>query len=131
MKKILIGIILLVVINLNANKIGKELFAKKCASCHSILMPKDKSTMLAPPVRGIMHHMKEEFSSNEEIIKHIKSFVINPTKEDAICQSVQFFGLMPSQKGNVSKEELGEIAKWMITLNMTKEEHLKAFGKLP
>jgi len=134
MKKILLSASLLFAVNIQANDIdseGKSIFIKKCVSRHSIEIPKDTSTMLAPPARGLKHHMKEAFNKNEDIVKHIQSFVINPTKETAKCGSIKRFGLMPSQKGLVTKKELNKISHWMLELNMTKSEHTKAFGKMP
>jgi mono/diheme cytochrome c family protein len=105
---------------------AQELFVQKCAICHVLKMPTDHSKMVAPPARGVMFHMGEAFKSKEEIKKHIVDFVLEPTKEKAICKSVKRFGLMPSQKGNISKEELSKVADWMIeNLHMSKEEHNK------
>ena len=105
---------------------AEELFKNKCAICHSMTQPTDKSKMLAPPAKGVMFHMSEAFDSNEKIKAHILDFVLEPTKEKAICKSVKRFGVMPSQKGNVTKEELSIIADWMLeNLKMNKEQHKK------
>lgn len=100
-------------INLSASNAGEELFKTKCASCHIMTMPQDKSTLIAPPLMGLMYHMKEHFQSKEEMMLHINSFVMKPTKEKAICRSVRRFGVMPSQEGLLSAEELNTIALWM------------------
>ena len=103
---------------------GKQLFANKCAVCHSMTKPADESKVVAPPARGVMFHMGEAFDSNEKIKAHIEDFVLAPSKEKAICKSVRRFGVMPSQKGAVSKEELTVIADWMVeNLKMDKGEH--------
>jgi len=103
---------------------AKELFIKKCATCHSLTPPVNKSEMKGPPAPGVMFHLKEEFKSDEKIKAHIIDFTLNPTREKAICKSVKRFGVMPSQKGKVTKEELSKIADWMIkNLKMSKKEH--------
>ncbi len=103
---------------------GEELFMNKCAVCHVMERPADKSQMIAPPAKGIMFHMGEDIGNDEDILAHIKSFTMNPTKDKAICRSVRRFGLMPSQKDNITGEELDIVAKWMIAnLKMTKEEY--------
>ena len=105
---------------------GKQLFTNKCAVCHSMSQPVDESKVVAPPARGVMFHMSEAFDSKEKIKAHIEDFVIEPSAEKAICKSVRRFGVMPSQKGAVSKEELGVIADWMVeNLTMSKGEHQK------
>lgn len=109
------------ILSLNTNILaaseGEALFQTKCASCHTMTRPQDMSNMLAPPVKGLMFHMDEHFKNKEEIVQHINSFVMNPTQEQAICRSVRRFGLMPSQKGLLSPEELNTIAEWMVQIS--------------
>ncbi len=105
---------------------GKALFEAKCAVCHSLSKPTDKSKIVAPPARGVMFHLSEAFKTQEEIKAHINDFVMEPSAEKAICKSVKRFGVMPSQKGAVSKEELEIISEWMLEhLRMDKKEHQK------
>ncbi len=110
----LIFTLLSLIPSLFAMQSGEELFIQKCTSCHSINMPTSDSNLKAPPAVGIMFHLNENFSNDEEIKKHILSFTLHPDKETAICKSVRNFGLMPSQKDNVSKEELELIADWLV-----------------
>lgn len=118
------GLILSFNSTLFASPAGEELFTQKCAICHTMTRPADKSQMVAPPAKGIMFHMSEEIGSNEKILEHIKSFTINPTKEKAICKSVRKFGLMPSQRDNITDEELEIVAKWMVeNLKMSEQEY--------
>lgn len=118
------GLVLSIGSTLQASSNGEELFTQKCAICHPMKRAADRSTMIAPPAKGLMFHMGEEIGSDEKIIKHIESFVVNPTKEKAICRSVRRFGLMPSQKDNITKDELKIVAKWMIeNLKMTPQQY--------
>ncbi len=113
MRKITLSAILITGFLSAANQSGEELFKLKCAVCHKMGEPKQDPNAVAPMLIGVATHLNEVFKSKEERVKHIKEFVINPTKEKAICPSVKKFGLMPSQKGNVSKEELAKIAEFM------------------
>ncbi|MDF1875715.1 c-type cytochrome [Sulfurimonas sp. SAG-AH-194-I05] len=104
---------LLAFTNIQANPTGKELFIQKCTSCHSINMPKSQKDLHAPPAVGVMFHLNNHFDNNEDLIAHIESFTMNPTREKAICKSIRRFGIMPSQKGKLTKEELSLIAQWL------------------
>ena len=112
--------------NLLASSNGEELFKSKCMTCHTMTRPADKSTMIAPPAKGLMFHMSEDIGSDEKILAHIKSFTMNPTKEKAICPSVKRFGLMPSQKESITQAELDIVAHWMVeNLKMSEEDKQK------
>jgi uncharacterized membrane protein len=105
---------------------AKQIFEQKCMTCHTITPPKDKSTMLAPPMKGVMFHMADEIGNIEKIRAHFNDFVLNPTKEKAICKSVRRFGLMPSLKGQITKEELSIVTDWIIeNLSVTPEQYKK------
>ena len=95
---------------------GKTLFTKKCASCHSTSRPTDMSKVIAPALMGVMRHLKMDYPNKKDAVVFIKDYVVNPTKEKAICMSnkIERFGLMPSQKGNVTNKELEVIANWMF-----------------
>ena len=106
--------------------LGEELFIQKCNSCHTLEKQFDRRTVVAPPARNIIFHMNVKFKSKKEKLSHIQKFVFTPSLEKAICPSVRRFGLMPSQKGNLTDKELEVIAQWMIeNLNMSNQEHSK------
>jgi len=100
---------------LNASEVAVSLFDAKCAVCHVKMKPADKSKMMAPAVMGLMRHVKMKYTSKEDVVDFITEYALNPNKDKAVCmpQKIKRFGLMPSQKGNVSKEELQTIAAWM------------------
>jgi len=109
--------------SLVASDMAEKLFVEKCAVCHS-LQKKEFSEMVAPPARGVMFHMNNAFSSKEKMKEHIVDFVMNPSEDKAICKSIKRFGLMPSQKGAISNNELDIVADWMIVnLSMSEAEH--------
>ena len=95
---------------------GKELFTQKCVACHTLGKPQDMSTVVAPALNGVMRHLKMSYSDKTKAVTFIKDYVLNPSEAKAICmpQKIKRFGLMPSQKGNVTPEELETIANWMF-----------------
>jgi hypothetical protein len=64
---------------------------------------------------GVMHHIKMVYPDKREAVRFMMDYVLEPSREKAICrpQKIQKFGLMPSQKGNVTTEELQKITEWM------------------
>ena len=94
---------------------GASLFEAKCAACHQTTRPSNMSTLVAPPVMGVMRHVKMRYGTKEDAVAFITSYALHPEASKAVCkpQKIKRFGLMPSQKGNVSKEELQTIASWM------------------
>lgn len=98
---------------------GQELFESKCTSCHGLKPPTTKDermAIVAPPIGNILYHLNHDFKSPEEIKKHIVEFTLNPTKEKAICPSVRRFGVMPSQKENVTESEINLIAEFLTNI---------------
>ena len=111
---VLVGITALVS-SANAASQGEELFQSKCSMCHVVKPPKDMSTLVAPPVFGVMRHVKMTYSNEAEALAFMRSYVMEPSAAKAVCmpQKLKKFGLMPSQKGNVTPQELEVITKWM------------------
>ncbi len=120
MKKILISTtLLLLVLNstLLAEDSAKALFSQKCESCHMTTKPTQEQmkTIIAPAIMGVMRHVKKEFSTQKDAVKFIVDYVLTPSKEKAICmpKKLEKFGLMPSQKDNITKEELQQVAEYL------------------
>ncbi len=94
-----------------------KLINDNCVSCHLLTKPtqQQKSKMKAPPMSGVMFHLKDALKDEQKIIDFIVDYVQNPTKEKAIClpQKIQRFGLMPSMKGVLSEDELKLVAKYL------------------
>lgn len=126
-KKLLLMSLLIFVVSTTLfakNNIGKELFLKKCGICHKLTFPKNKADMVAPPAPGVMFHMHRRFKSDKEILAYMRNFVINPTKKTSLKKETKRFGLMPSQKGIVTQEELNKITKWMVeNIHLSPKQH--------
>ncbi len=112
---LLLGAALLFTPMTYAQTSGEALFDDKCASCHIKMRPADISTLVAPPAMGVMRHVKMMYNTKEDAVKFITDYALDPQESKAVCMTdkIKRFGLMPSQKGNVSKEELAVIAGWM------------------
>ncbi len=103
---------------------GRILLEEKCALCHNLKMPPDTyENEKAPPMMAVVFHLKDFMKINnnqdktEKFIPFIQEYVIHPSKEKSYCdeESLRSYGVMPSQKGNVTQEELKAIAEYMYT----------------
>jgi cytochrome c len=102
----------------------KELIEKKCSQCHNLdLPPESFENEIAPPMMAVAFHVKSFMQVNNEsnripkAIAFVKSYVIHPSAEKSLCDkaSLKSYGVMPSQKGNVSEEELQAIGEYMFS----------------
>jgi cytochrome c len=124
---------------------GKLLLEKKCSSCHNLdLPPKTYEDELAPPMMAVSFHVvsfmqtPDESARVSKAVDFVKDYVINPSEEKSFCdkKSLQDYGLMPSQKGNVTEDELEAIARYMFEHftqdNLNKEqEKIRKFKAMP
>lgn len=103
---------------------GKQLLKQKCSQCHNIdFPPKDFKDEIAPAMMTISFHFNDWFKGAGEAEKlqkqqdFVADYVINPSLEKSYCDKTMLkkFGLMPSQKGNVTKDEVRAIAKYVFT----------------
>ena len=94
---------------------AETLFDNKCAACHVKTRPSDISSLVAPPIMGVMRHVKMKYPTKDAAVAFMVDYVLAPSKAKAVCmpQKIQRFGLMPSQKGNVTKAELEAITAWL------------------
>jgi cytochrome c len=102
---------------------GEKLIQQKCSQCHNLdLPPKTFENEVAPPMMAVAFHVKDFMKvSNEseripKAIDFVVDYVLNPSKEKSLCdeKSLKSYGLMPSQKGKVTKDELRAIATYMF-----------------
>jgi len=102
---------------------GEMLIKEKCAVCHNLKMPPDTyEDEKAPPMMAVVFHLKDfmkidnDQDKMEKFIPFVQDYVINPSKEKSYCdeESLKSYGVMPSQKGNVTQDELKAIAEYMV-----------------
>ncbi len=102
---------------------GKELLKTKCASCHDINMPPIVNNKeLAPPMMAVSFHVysfvtpSDESQRTTKAIEFVVDYVQDPALEKSFCDkdSLKRYGLMPSQKENLSVDETKAIAIYMF-----------------
>jgi len=102
---------------------GKKLLEQKCTSCHNIdLPPKTYENEVAPPMMAVAFHIVGFTKVNVEsqripkAIEFVKDYVVNPAASKSFCdkESLKSYGVMPSQKGKVTQDELQAIATYMF-----------------
>jgi len=103
---------------------GKKLLAEKCTKCHNIdLPPKTFTNEKAPPMMAVAFHVVHFIKTEDEsqripkAIAFVKDYVINPSASKSFCdkESLKTYGIMPSQKGKVTQDELQAIAEYMFS----------------
>jgi cytochrome c553 len=118
---------------------GKALLEKNCASCHTFDLPSPETipTFKAPAMEAVGFHLKLAMDDDDKIKNFIVDYVLNPDISKSVCESnkVQQFGVMPSQKGKVSKADLEKIAEYVTKHFPTKEftsmvKEIQTNGKL-
>ena len=113
---------------------GKKLLTQKCASCHDLKMPPLTTPEdIAPPIMAVAFHVLNFIKPSDESqrLQASKEFVMDyalyPSLEKSFCDeaSLKIYGLMPSQKDNVTKDELVAITDYMFS-HYTRENLLSA-----
>ena len=116
---------------------GEELIEQKCAKCHNLDMPpKSYKNEIAPSMMAVTFHLKDFIKSNDpsahegKVVAFVKDYVIEPSRGKSFCdkESLDSYGLMPSQKGNVTPEELDAIAHHMYA-NYDNQQLLKVMAE--
>lgn len=101
---------------------AQNLLLEKCSSCHNLDMPpKTSSDEKAPPMMAVTFHIRDFMKVNnpsekkQKFIDFVTDYALNPSAEKSFCdkKSLEDYGVMPSQKGKVSKDELQAIARYM------------------
>ena len=106
-----------------AQRKGKALFYQKCNVCHIDSRPTKEQApyLLAPPIMGVMHHVKNGIKADNpkekraKAIAFIVDYVHNPDKSKSLCEehAIKKFGLMPSLRNAVTQEEIRLIANYL------------------
>ncbi|SFV58664.1 hypothetical protein MNB_SV-8-1325 [hydrothermal vent metagenome] len=101
---------------------GETLIEEKCAVCHNLKMPPSTyEDEKAPPMMAVVFHLKDfmKITMDDEkyskFIPFVQDYVIHPSAKKSYCdkESLKTYGVMPSQKGNVTEDELEAIASYM------------------
>lgn len=101
----------------------KLLLQEKCASCHNLNIPPIISNdELAPPMMAVAFHVhnfmkpKDESQRTNQAINFVVDYVLEPSLKKSFCdkESLKRYGLMPSQKGNVTEDELHAISSYIF-----------------
>jgi cytochrome c len=110
-----------VFIHAKEHKTALDIYAKKCAMCHNTDGPEtyeEKKAMVAPPMLLAMKSVTIGVDAIEEpknkkqlrllVIDFLKDYVMEPHRDKSFCEDIMFkrFGVMPSLKGFISKEQL-------------------------
>jgi len=128
MKNILFSCMLIMLVGCgtqqHASKLdGKKLAEQKCVKCHNLDMPpKTSDKELAPPLYTVTVHLKDWMKVDNpselrgKFTSFVESYVVNPERDRSYCnkESLDTYGLMPSQKGNVTEDELEAIAHYIF-----------------
>jgi len=129
----------------HVNLDGEKLLQQKCSQCHNLdLPPKTYADEKAPPMMAVAFHVKDFIQASSEsdkipkAIEFVKDYVINPSASKSFCdkKSLETYGVMPSQKGKVTQEELEAIAMYMFehytVKNLTEAQALaNKLAKMP
>ncbi|MDQ7044206.1 MAG: EF-hand domain-containing protein [Sulfurimonas sp.] len=102
-------------VSLSASSSAEVLFDTKCTMCHSKTIPTDMNNMVAPAIQGVMRHVKMVYQNKDDAVNFMVDYVLHPKKEKSVCmpQKMARFGLMPSQEGAITKEELTKVSAWL------------------
>lgn len=121
MKKIIISVVTLLALSslVQANQKMEELVDNKCGICHlSGKLSKEKlQRMAAPPMWGVAKKIKTNLPNKQDGIAFLIDFTMNPSKEKMMFpqETIDKFGHMPSQKGNLTDAELKAIAEYILS----------------
>ena len=103
---------------------AKKLLEQKCTQCHNIdLPPKTFEDEKAPPMMAVAFHIRGFIKTGDEsqripkAIAFVKDYVVAPSASKSFCDkaSLKIYGVMPSQKGKVTQDELQAIAEYMFS----------------
>jgi len=119
MRKILTLILALsATLQLSASDSVESLVEAKCGACHLVgKITKEKlNRMAAPPWWALAKKVKTAYPNRLDGINFIKEYTLNPAEDKMLFpkETKERFGLMPSQKGAVTDEELQAIVEYIL-----------------
>ncbi|EQB40709.1 hypothetical protein M947_00220 [Sulfurimonas hongkongensis] len=118
MKKILLATILVTSSLLAQGSEVETLAVEKCGSCHLIgPITKEKlNNMSAPPSWALAKKVNTAYPDRADAIAFIVDYTMSPSEDKMLFshKTKERFGVMPSQKDMISKDELRAVAKYII-----------------
>ena len=116
---------------------GEKIFENKCMECHQKSMPipilmknfiEENNKLLnlkAPTGNEISFRLKQQVGSKDDIEfqlhqtnDFLKDYLYNPDLSKTICLEgvIRHFKVMPSMKGKITEEEIGEVNHFLYFL---------------
>ena len=114
---------------------GKEVYQKKCASCHESFIPMEKlmenfmeknNTLLnlkAPTLNQISFRLKQQIGDPKgdedmhrmEVGAFVSDYLKYPDKQKSVClpDVLKYFETMPSMKDQLSKDEIEAVSEFL------------------
>jgi cytochrome c len=101
----------------------EKLTEQKCSMCHNLdMQPNTTETEKAPPLYTVTVHLKDWMKTDNpselkgKFVGFVTDYVINPSLDKSYCTKdmLKLYGLMPSQKGNVTPDEVEAIANYIF-----------------
>ncbi len=107
---------------------GYKIYLAKCSMCHNEMTTTAQvkakfQTMKAPPIMEVSNQLKAMigYNGNDEEVKRqlvltfMRDYIFNPDIDKSMCNlgAIDQFGVMPSQKGKLTQEELVAVSEWL------------------
>jgi mono/diheme cytochrome c family protein len=92
---------------------GQHIYEDVCAECHAM----DPPPTLAPPMRMVAGHLRDEFETEDEAVAHVVSYVTMPNPERSILpeHAIERFGLMAPLP--LPAADLDKVARYVWSLS--------------
>lgn len=114
-----------------ATEDDEALMNRLCGACHM----SDAKPRIAPPMFGVINHVKDAYPTKQEFVQRVVSWVQEPKAENTLMPgAVRRFGLMPKQL--VAEQDLQRIAAHMyerkqVLPDWYKKHYKERHGKDP
>ncbi|MDD2790879.1 MAG: cytochrome c [Sulfurimonas sp.] len=107
---------------------GYEVYKAKCSMCHlenisKADVVKNMGKLKAPPMVEVANQVKGNIviaDGDDDVHRHvvklfIKDYIAHPELEKSMCNpmALERFGVMPSQEGKLTAEEIDAVADWI------------------
>jgi mono/diheme cytochrome c family protein len=118
MRRLWILPVLVASVLLNASEDVAALAEEKCGACHIVneISREKIAAMSAPPVWAVAKKVKLAYPNKQEGIAFVVDYSLHPAQSKMLFPdaTLERFGIMPSQKGIVTEEELRAIAEYLL-----------------